>query len=159
MAIRGRTIGGAAGAGAAAVIAVLVVMTGRWEGLELRAYRDIVGVWTICYGDTHGVRPGEVRTKAQCDTGFAKLLGDYRDGVDACLQVPVPTEVEVSFVDLAYNNGVAAVCRSTLIRKANEGDLRGACDELLKWVYAGGKLVQGLVNRRKQFHQLCISAL
>ena len=96
MAIRGRTIGGAAAAGAAAVIAVLVVMTGRWEGLELKAYRDVVGVWTICYGETLDVQPGDVATKAECDRQFAERLESFRAGVDQCMAVDPPLEVEVA---------------------------------------------------------------
>jgi lysozyme len=157
MPMKARMVGGVAGVGV--VIAMLVALTGPWEGLELRAYRDIVGVWTICYGETLGVRPGDVATKSECDATFARRLGEFRAGVDRCMTVTPPVEVEVAVVDLAYNVGVHAVCRSTLMRKLNGGDLRGACNELLNWVRAGGRVVQGLVNRRKAFHQLCVSGL
>lgn len=158
MAIKGRHIGGAAAAGVGA-IALLIAMTGPWEGLELKAYRDIVGVWTICYGETLNVRPGDTATKAECDATFARRLSQFRSAVDACMTVEVPVQVEVAIVDLAYNVGEKAVCDSTLMKKANRGDLRGACDELLKWVRAGGRVVQGLVNRRAAFHALCLSGL
>ena len=158
MASKGQVIGGAA-ADTVGVIALLVALTGPWEGLELKAYRDIVGVWTICYGETLNVEPGDVATKAECDRTFTERLEEFRAGIDKCMTVNPPIGVEVAVVDLAYNMGERAVCQSTLMRKLNAGDFRGACDELLKWVRAGGKVVQGLVNRRRDFHKLCISAL
>lgn len=159
MAIRARSIGVAAGGASVGVIALLIAFSGPWEGLELKAYRDIVGVWTICYGETLGVEPGDVATKVECDVQFAKRLQQFRDNIDACMTVTPPVEVEVAVVDLAYNVGERAVCTSTLMRKLNAGDYRGACDQLLVWVRAGGRVVQGLVNRRRAFHALCLSGL
>lgn len=151
---------GVAGAGSAlGVMALLIAFTGPWEGLKLRAYQDVVGVWTICRGETLNVAPGDVATEAECDEMFARRLAEFRDGVDACLVPSVPAEVEVAFVDLAYNVGVGLVCRSTLMRKANAGDLRGACLELSNWVRAGGRVIKGLVNRRAAAQRLCLAGL
>lgn len=144
-----------AGGLSAAALALLITFVGMWEGLELQAYRDIVGVWTICYGETRGVQPGDVATKAECDTALAQGLQEYNAGLDRCLVVEVPDKVRAAFVSWVWNVGVGAACGSTLVRLANARDFRGACDQLLRWNKAGGREVRGLTNRRKAERELC----
>lgn len=146
-----------AGTGAALTLAIGLVAP--WEGLELKAYRDIVGVWTICYGETNGVTPGQTATKAQCDTMLARQLGEYEARLDRCLTATVPTKAKVAFVSWAYNVGTGAACSSTLVRKANAGDITGACNELPKWNRAGEQVVRGLTNRREAERQLCLEGV
>jgi GH24 family phage-related lysozyme (muramidase) len=77
----------------------LVVATAtisHWEGRELRAYRDIVGVWTICDGETKGVRPGQTATPAECDSMLARNLIVYEAGLDRCLRGAVPGKAKVA---------------------------------------------------------------
>lgn len=151
-------VGGAAGT--AAVIALAAAFIMPWEGLETRAYRDIVGIWTICYGETYAVKPGEVRTPAQCESGLAKGVGEYYARLDACVTNDnVPVKATAAFVSWSWNVGTGAACGSTLVRKLNAGDVRGACDELLRWIRAGGRVVQGLVNRRKAERTLCLEGV
>lgn len=150
---------GGAGALAAAALISAISFVGGWEGLELKAYRDIVGVWTICYGETNGVKQGDEATKAECDQQLAQQLQSYNAQLNRCLTYPLPDKVRVAFVSWTYNVGVGAACGSTLVRKANAGDLRGACDELLKWNRAGGRVVTGLANRRAAERRLCIEGL
>lgn len=152
--------------GTKGLIAASVVLTGLatsfiggWEGRELRAYRDIVGVLTICDGDTQNVRPGQVATPAECDARLASHLRTYEAGLDRCLTAPVPGKVKVAFLSWTYNVGVGAACSSTLVRKANAGDIVGACDQLLRWDRAGGKQVRGLTNRRQAERALCLEGV
>jgi GH24 family phage-related lysozyme (muramidase) len=142
-------------------MAVAVSLIGGWEGLKLKAYRDIVGVWTVCYGETRGVKPTDVYTKAQCDEMLAEGIIDFEREVDKLITYKgdIPVEVKIAVVSWAYNVGTGAAARSTLMRKLNAGDLEGACNELLKWNRAGGRVVQGLVNRRIDERQLCLSGL
>jgi lysozyme len=144
------------GAGMAAV-----ALVGQWEGLRLYAYQDVIGVWTACYGETKGIKPGMKFTQAECDVMFIDSLTKHEAGMRACLKSPdtIPDPVYVSFLSLAYNVGTGAFCRSTLARKANAGDLAGACRELPKWNRAGGKVVKGLTNRRQAELKLCLSGL
>ena len=88
-------------------------------------------------------------------------LKDFEKGMRRCLKSPdkIPDKTYVAFLSFSYNVGIGAFCRSTLVRKANSGDLRGACKELLKWVNAGGKRIRGLVNRRKDELRICLSGL
>lgn len=130
-----------------------------WEGRELRAYYDIVGVLTICDGDTHNVRIGQVAAHAECDQRLARHLRTYETGLDRCLTSPVPGKTKVAFLSWTYNVGLGAACSSTLVRLANAGDLRGVCDQLLRWNRAAGQIVRGLANRREAERQLCLEGL
>lgn len=147
---------------AAAVIAASLPFIAKWEGVSLTSYRDVVGVWTICYGETKGVGPGQRHTAEECLAMLQKEVASYYSGVAACMANPavVPVGVQASLTELAYNVGVGAVCKSTMMRKVNAGDYRGACDELAKWVKAGGRTWKGLVNRRADSKRaLCLQGL
>jgi GH24 family phage-related lysozyme (muramidase) len=132
---------------------------GGWEGLERKAYRDVVGVWTVCYGETKGVQPGDEYTKAECDQMLADELVSYETGLDRCLKALVPTGAKIAFLSWTYNVGIGAACRSTLVRKANAGDLVGACRELPRWNRAGGRVWDGLTNRRLSEQKMCLLAV
>lgn len=146
-------------AGSVALTMLATGVISQFEGRELRAYKDIVGVWTICDGETKGVKPGDTATPAECDSMLAKNLVIYEQGLDRCLTAPVPGKSKVAFLSWTYNVGIGAACKSTLVRKANAGDIRGACDQLLVWDKAGGRVVKGLTNRRKAERELCLEGL
>lgn len=146
-------------AGSVALTMLWVGFVSHWEGRSLRAYQDIVGVWTICDGETKGVEEGDTATPAECDSMLARNLLVYEVGLDQCLTYPVPGEMKVALVSWTYNVGVGAACSSTLVRLANTGNLVAACDQLLRWTRAGGEVVAGLVNRRKAEHAMCLGAL
>ena len=156
-----RTVGRHKGkiAGSAAALAVAVSLIGDFEGKRNQAYRDIVGVWTVCYGETRGVHAGDVATDAQCDAMLAKGIAEFEAGLDKCLTADVPVKAKIAFVSWSYNVGIGAACKSTLVRKANAGDLKGACEQLPRWNRAGGRVVKGLTNRRIIERDLCLSAL
>ncbi len=146
-------------AGSVGLLAAATIFIGGWEGRELRAYRDIVGVWTICFGDTRNVVPGQVATPAECDTRLARGIAEYEAGLDKCLRAAVPGKMKVVLVSWTYNVGVGAACSSTLVRRANAGDLAGACNQLSRWNRAGGKPVRGLTRRREAERAMCLAAL
>jgi len=124
---------------------------GKWEGLELTAYKDIKGVWTIGWGTTDPkyAFPGNVITKELAD----QLKWEYvNQDVQACnrlVKVPTSPEQQTAVLSFCYNLGIPAFQRSTLLRKLNEGDYLGAWAEFPRWNRAGGKPVRGLTNRRK----------
>jgi lysozyme len=140
-------------------VAAASAFVAPWEGLRTTAYRDPVGVLTVCIGETKGVKVGDTYTAAECRAMLDVELRAYAAALGKCLHVKVPEGVAVSFLDLTYNVGAGAVCRSTLVKKANAGDLFGACDELPRWNKAGGRELPGLTNRRRAAHDLCISSL
>jgi len=146
-------------AGSVALTALATSSISYYEGRSLRAYQDIVNVWTICDGETKGVKRGDVATPAQCDAMLAKNLITYEAGLDRCLVAAVPGAIKVQFLSWAYNVGIGAACGSTLVRKANAGDIRGACNELLKWDRARGRPVRGLTIRRRAENKACLEGL
>lgn len=150
-----RTLAGAVVATAVAASAFVA----QWEGLRTQAYQDVIGVWTVCFGETKGVMPGDQYTAAECEAMLDKELRSYAVNLGKCLKAPLPEGAAVAFLSWSYNVGTGAACRSTAVRKANAGDLFGACDELLRWNRAGGRVVPGLVNRRKAEHVLCTRSL
>ena len=151
-------LAGAAGAG---LLATTIAFVGGWEGLETRSYRDIVGVWTACYGETRDIGPNMTFTKAECDTMFARRLVEFEGEMRRCLTNPdrIPDGAYTAFLSLAYNVGSSAFCGSTLVRHANAGDLISACNQLPRWNKAGGKVVRGLTNRRAAEQKMCLESV
>ena len=150
------------GAGAAAVvIATATPFIAKWEGLETTAYRDIVGVPTVCYGETRGVKMGDTYTKEQCMDMLKVAVGDYYRKIEPCMtNKDIPVGVQASILELAYNVGTGAACKSTMMKLANQGKYKEACRELDKWVKAGGQTVRGLQNRRADSKvNLCLKGL
>jgi len=145
---------GAAGAAAIALV-------GAWEGLRLTAYRDVVGVPTVCYGETYGAKLGDKHTKAECDAMLLASLKKHERGMRKCLKRPdaIPAKSYVAFVSLTYNIGVGAFCRSTARKRLDRRDVRGACDAATWFNKAGGRKIRGLVNRRAAEHKLCLEGL
>ena len=137
-------------------LAIAIAADGAYEGLSLKAYPDIVGVPTICYGETKNVKLGQTATKEDCDSQLSARLIEFNQGVESCITRPLRDNERVAFVSLAYNIGVGAFCQSTVVRRFNAGDKAGACDAILMWNRAGGKVVQGLVNRRVKEREMCL---
>ena len=128
------------------------------EGYVGNAYQDIVGVWTIGFGETKGVKPGQTTTPVRSLYQLLDSANEHAKGMTACIKVPLYQHEFDAYLSFTYNVGVGAFCRSTLVKKLNAQDYDGACAELLKWVYAGGKQVQGLVNRRQQEYRQCMGS-
>lgn len=130
-----------------------------FEGLRLRAYKDAVGVLTIGFGDTENVTPGMVITKDEAIARLKKRIArEFEPGVRKAL-ARTPTQHEFdAMVSLAYNIGVSAFSKSTLVKKFNAGDLHGAADEFLRWKLAGGRILAGLLRRRRTERALFLGA-
>jgi lysozyme len=155
------------GIAALTVAGSLAVQTvGGYEGLKLAAYRDVIGVWTICYGETKGVRPGMKFDKATCDNLLVDSLIEHEQGMRACLKDPdnVPIEVYIAELSLTYNigpgkPGKGGFCGSSLPAKTNARNWRAVCDTLPSFNKAGGKVNKGLVNRRAAERRLCLKGV
>lgn len=149
-----------AGGVGAAVIAMAAAFIAPWEGKRNHAYLDIVGVPTICYGSTKGVRMGDYKTDAECLALFQREVGEFYARIEPCMTIKrIPISVQASMLELAYNVGTGAACKSTMFKLANAGSYRAACNELDKWVKAGGRVVKGLVNRRNASQEMCVRDL
>lgn len=145
-------------AGAAVAVTIAVGIIKPWEGRELVPYRDIVGVPTWCDGETRGT-PKDRYTNAECDAITARAVAEFEAAIRPCLPAVLPDQSRAAFISAAYNIGSGAFCKSTMARRAMAGDLRGACDALMMWNKAGGKVVRGLTNRRAAERKLCLAGL
>lgn len=143
--------------GTSAIIAVIGgYMIMPWEGMENHAYRDIVGIPTLCFGETKGVKMGDYRTDEQCEESLSKELAVYNQAMKKYVKVPLRPYEEVAYTSFVWNLGETNFRNSTLLKKLNAGDRAGACNELLKWNRAGGVEVRGLTNRRLAEHKTCV---
>ncbi|MBS3018527.1 Lysozyme RrrD [Comamonas sp. PE63] len=146
----------ALGAGA---VALAVPLVAQYEGTVLRSYRDPAGIVTACTGHTDPeLTMGQSFTREQCEQMLYQDLARHADAL-RCVTVPLTDGQRAALVSFAFNVGDEAFCRSTLVRKANSGDMEGACAELSRWTYAGGKQLPGLVRRRAAERQLCEEGL
>ena len=125
----------------------------NFEGLRLKAYDDGVGVWTIGFGTTkypNGIRvkKGDTCTLDQAKTYMQNDLKSFEQTVNNTVKVPLNQNQFDALVSLAYNIGSTAFKNSTLVKRLNEGNYNAAANQFDLWVNAGGKRMQGLVNRR-----------
>ena len=126
------------------------------EGYRPTAYDDGVGVQTIGFGTTEGVKPGD---KITVERALVRLLADaekHQKELRACIgDVPMYQYEWDAYVSWSYNVGTGAACKSSLVRKLKAGDYAGACTELLRWDRAGGRVLPGLTKRRQAEYQQC----
>lgn len=152
-----------------AVALAMDTLVQPWEGRELRAYRDVVGVWTICDGDTDNVRPGMVETPAGCDKRLrTRLVRDFYAPLTRCIAgfEAKPLSWQAMMTSLAYNVGVGATCNSTAARLGRAGQYRASCEAATAFNRAGGKVLIGLQRRREMGDatrigegELCVTGL
>ena len=128
-----------------------------FEGFRGEAYIPVEGdVPTIGFGHTADVKLGQLVTVPEAMSLLREDVREAEKAVRDCIKVPLTQGEFDSFVSFAFNVGRTAFCTSTLVRKANAGDISGACDELKKWVFVGDAKLTGLVNRRDAEWRRCM---
>ena len=129
----------------------------KYEGLRLEAYKCPAGVWTIGYGHTKGVYKGMSITKEEAEKLLQQDVSVFELQVINTVGKLSDCKID-ALVSFAYNVGVAAFRNSTLCRKvkANSDD-PAIRNEFMKWIYAGGKKLQGLERRRKEEAEMYFS--
>ncbi|MBX4962491.1 lysozyme [Rhizobium binae] len=145
-----------------AVAAMAVALVGNFEGLRQHAYPDPATQgqpWTICYGSTNGVKPGEYKTLEQCKALLSLELQHYANGIERCVTAPLPDARFVALTSFAYNVGVRAACGSSAVRLINQGRTAEGCEALLKWNRAAGITFPGLTRRRQKERQFCLEGI
>lgn len=129
-----------------------VVEIARSEGCRLRAYRDIAGVWTIGWGETEGVTPGEVWTQDLADARLCERLEQFAEGVDRRLTYPANPHQRAAMVSLAYNIGLEGFSGSSVLRAHNAGNTLAAARAFALWnkarIHGVLQEVRGLTARR-----------
>ena len=127
----------------------------QFEGLRLYPYQDSAGVWTIGYGSIRLADGSPVTATTPpitADAADALLMAELTDKiakVDALIPADATDGQRAALYSFTYEEGIGAFSSSTLLRKFQAGDIAGVEAEFPKWVYAGGRVVQGIVNRRK----------
>jgi len=125
-----------------------------FEGCELSAYRDPVGIWTIGFGHTSGVMEGQTVTLAEAEDLLKQDVKNFSGAVEAWVHVPLSQSQFDALVSFAYNVGTGAFSQSTMLRLLNAGNFAEAANQFPLWVHAGGEVLPGLVRRREAERQL-----
>ncbi len=140
----------------ASALAMAVMLIKPLEGIEYKPYYDVAGVLTVCYGHTGSdIIKDKAYSQAECGELLKADLGKVRRQVDPMITVAIPETTRAALYSFTYNVGIGAFSRSTLLKLLNSGDLLGACGELRRWVYAGGKKWKGLITRRQVEEEVC----
>lgn len=149
------------GAATGAVMLAAGGLITPWEGIYTKPYLDIVGVKTVCIGATaaEGVDLNRTYTVPECKEMLVKSLPKYDNGIRSCVTREMPDSVRVAMFSTTYNIGIGGFCRSTMRARINAGDFIGACNALLAWNKAGGRVVKGLDNRRRSEREYCLRDL
>lgn len=150
-------------AGASALAIASQFLTEKEGADRLTAYQDGGGIWTACQGVTKNVHAGDVFTQAQCDAMDKEALDEADAVVTRLVKVPLTNPERAAVISFcAYNIGPGKCGTSTFLRKLNAGDRTGACNEIKRWIYDGGKDCRergnncyGQVIRREQEKELC----
>lgn len=131
------------------------------EGLEQKVYVDPVGLSTVCVGHMDKtLKKGETFTIEECMVMFAADWKKHQAQLDSVVKVPYKSEWQKeALTDFTFNVGIGNVKSSTLIKLVNQGRHKAACEQLSKWVKAGGKTLKGLVTRRANTIPYCLGEL
>lgn len=134
----------------------------QFEGYVPEAYQDPVGIWTRCYGDTTNVTPGATYSAEEC----ARSLNDHLVETSRPVMRCVPSlakqhpKIIVAMLDMAYNIGPTAFCKSSVASFANAGNWAAACRRISEiYTTAKGVSLRGLVVRRNAESQMCLEGL
>lgn len=142
----------------AAAIGIAAGIVASFEGLKTYAYPDPATrgePWTACYGRAYGIKPGDRFTVEQCKTMLGEDLNIYINGVLSCLRVEVGPHRLAALTSFAYNVGIGAACKSSVVRRLNAGEGAPACDSLMAWNKAAGFEMKGLTRRRAEERAMC----
>lgn len=130
----------------------------NFEGRMLRAYQDSVGVWTIGYGHTKGVKKGDVISSEQAEEFLKADLAEAEEWVNFAVTVPITDNEFAALVSFTFNLGYGNLVKSTLLRLLNGDATRTVvADQFLRWNKAGGKVLPGLTRRRKAEKKLFLT--
>jgi len=120
----------------------------EFEQLRLEAYLDQVGVATIGWGHTKGVKQGDKISLVQAEMFLMDDLTDAEKAVTDLVTVPLTRAQHAALVSWTFNLGRGSLSTSTMLKKLNINDNYGVLEEMTKWNRAGGQRAIGLARRR-----------
>ncbi len=129
----------------------------EFEGCKLEAYRCASNIWTIGIGTTKNVKPGMKITLAQAEEMLHRDLEEFEVAIAKYVKVALNQNQFDALACWVYNCGVGALVNSTLLKKLNAGDYKGAGAEFKRWNKGGGKVLTGLTKRRAEEAKLFLS--
>ncbi len=125
-----------------------------FEGFSKEPYKDVAGIWTIGFGSIYGLSGKRVTanhpniTKDQAVNLMERDLKTTESRIASLVKVPLTENQFAALCSFVYNVGSGAFQRSTARMKLNRKDYLGCADEFLRWKYAGGRPIKGLLRRR-----------
>ncbi|AOF18411.1 TPA: lysozyme [Yersinia enterocolitica] len=137
-----------------------IALIKQFEGCKLSTYPDPATgstPWTIGFGHTKGVKPGDVITAAQAEQYLLDDLAPIYITIENAVKVPLNQNQFDALCSFIFNLGAGNFVKSTLLKKLNAGDYRGAADEFSKWVNGNGKPMPGLIRRRATERELFLA--
>jgi len=143
---------------AGAIIAIAAPVIAYHEGYVPKTYADPIGIPTVCFGQTGpAAKPGAEYTREECEAMLAGEIVTTLARLDQCLATPLSPPEWAALTSLAYNVGTNAICSSTIARMIRSGAPAAQwCEQFPRWVYAGGKVLPGLVKRRAAERKICL---
>ena len=126
-----------------------ILLIKSFEGCRTVAYQDAVGVWTIGYGHTIDVKEGMTITQHQCDVMLEVDIETYENYVNKYVIVFLTQNQFDALVSWVYNLGPTNLRNSTMLKVLNAGKYDEVSYQMQRWNRAGGKVLKGLVVRRK----------
>ncbi|MDE9454177.1 lysozyme [Xenorhabdus bovienii] len=131
-----------------------------YEGLRLHAYPDPATgsePWTIGYGHTRRVKPGQVITEQQAEIFLHEDLVPIYVEIQRIVKVPLTQGQFDALCSFIFNLGIDNFIHSTLLKKLNLADYQGAAEEFLKWDRADGRVLADLRIRRASEQKMFMS--
>lgn len=135
-----------------------IILIKEFESFRSEPYQDSVGVWTNGWGHTGGVtKDTPPVTEEEAESNLKGDLFEAEEAVVVFVKVPLTDNQFDALVSFTFNLGSGSLQLSTLRKKLNVGDYQGASDEFGKWVYAGGRKLNGLILRRAKERELFLT--
>ena len=120
----------------------------HFEGCRFDAYLCPAGVWTIGYGHTADVKEGDSIDQEAAEAFLIEDLEKFEQAVMRLVEVPLTQQQFDALVSWTFNLGAGNLAESTLLRKLNNYQYAEVPEQMMRWVRAGGKVLDGLVRRR-----------
>lgn len=136
----------------------------KYEGLSLHPYRCPANIPTIGYGSCYGLNGERVTmnhrmiTPTEADHLLRREVRHAERQVARSISVPLTVNQFSALTSFTFNVGGGAFHASTLRRKINRSEIESAASEFKRWRYAGGRVLPGLVKRRRAECRLFLSA-
>jgi lysozyme len=139
------------------------------EGFSPQAYPDPTrgeSLPTLGFGSTSGVRMGDTITPVAAINRSLREVTEFEGAIKRCVTVPLYQAEYDAYLSLAHNIGPGAFCGSTVVKRLNAEDYRGACEAILLFKYSNGhdcsrpgnRICPGLWADRQRVYQQCMSA-